>query len=287
MLKVNNLSKMYSNGLYGLKNVSFELKEGEIVGLIGKNGAGKTTLIKLISKALHPSEGEVYFDGIDIHAKPNSLKEASFLLEPVFYSHLSAYDNIKFYLEVNDLEEYIPNIDQILKVLDLYDRQKDNPKSFSFGMKQRLGVAMSLVAEPKLVVLDEPFVGLDPIGVDILNAVLKEWATERKMTVLISSHQLTELQQICSRFLYIEGGRLKETIENVDEAVTIIELKEPVQAGLVETVASDAVIKGNKVYLNESSEDLAELIKFLVLDNEIVNIQSQKDESLRGIFEED
>lgn len=285
MLKVENLSKMYTEGVYALKDVSFEIKEGEIVGLIGKNGAGKTTLIKMLSKALKPSEGVVYFNGVDINKKPDSLKKASFMLEPVFYPHLSAYDNLKFYLEANDLTQYADNIDPLLKLVDLYEKRNDNPKSFSFGMKQRLGLVMCLMTEPKLAVLDEPFVGLDPVGVEILIDVLKEWAAERKMSVLISSHQLAELQQICQRYLYIEGGILKDEFTSAGESVTVIEVKNPVQEDLIKSLADGARVDGLNIFIPEAnSKDIGEVISFLASTNEIINVQTEKEDTLADKF---
>lgn len=212
MLKIEHLSKQFAgNDFYSLKDVSLEIQKGEIVGLIGKNGAGKSTLMKLIAKSQRPTEGKIFYKGVDLHSRDNLLQDFGIMIDPVFYPEMSVEDNLKFYLKLHGKTEYFSNIEPTLKLVELWEARKRKPKGFSFGMKQRTALAIALVAEPDFLILDEPFVGLDPIGVQKLIDILKQWSSERQISMLISSHQLSELEALCDRYVYIEGGRLADS----------------------------------------------------------------------------
>ncbi|EKU93670.1 Arginine transport ATP-binding protein ArtM [Alloiococcus otitis] len=210
-LKVEGLSKQYpKSDHFALQDVSFSIEDGEIVGLVGRNGSGKTTLLKILTKALRPSQGKIYYQGQDLWSHANQLKDLGVLIRPVFYDHLTVLENLKFYLTIHQAEAYQDNIEPVLKLVDLWDNRQDKPSTFSFGMEQRLSLAISLLTEPNFLVLDEPFVGLDPDGVRLLIQILKKASQVRQTTMIISSHQLAELEAICQRFLFIEQGRLDE-----------------------------------------------------------------------------
>lgn len=210
MLEIRELTKKYNKSQdYALEDISFSIVKGEMVGLIGKNGAGKTTLIKAISKFIKPTSGNIFLNGKDVFLEDCVHDETGILLEPVFYPQLTAYENLKYYLEINNRTEFINNIKDILKVVGLENSINKKPRDFSFGMKQRLGLSISLLTNPKLLILDEPFVGLDPVGVQDLINILKNWIKTRETMVLISSHQLKELEELCDRFLILESGKLK------------------------------------------------------------------------------
>lgn len=200
MLKINNLSKQFpGNDFYSLQDVTMEIKKGEIVGLIGKNGAGKSTLMKMMAKSLKPTSGTITYYDVDINSRDNILVDFGIMIDPVFYPEMSVVDNLKFYLKLHGKEELYPNIESTLKLVELWEARHRKPKGFSFGMKQRTALAIALVAEPDFLILDEPFVGLDPIGVQKLIDILKKWSSERQISMLISSHQLGELEALCSR----------------------------------------------------------------------------------------
>lgn len=214
MLKIENLSKKFKgNDFYSLKDVSLEIKKGEIVGLIGKNGAGKSTLMKLIAKSLKPTSGTITYDETDINSRDNVLEDFGIMIDPVFYPEMSVADNLKFYLKLHGKQDLYPNIEKTLKLVELWEVRKRKPKGFSFGMKQRTALALAMVAEPDFLILDEPFVGLDPIGVKKLIDILKQWSSERQISMLISSHQLGELEALCERYIYIESGKLADSFE--------------------------------------------------------------------------
>lgn len=212
MLKIENLSKKFpGNDFYSLSDVSLEIEKGEIVGLIGKNGAGKSTLMKMMAKSQKPTSGKISYNGTDINSNDNVLEDFGIMIEPVFYPEMSVMDNLKFYLKLHGKKELYPNIERTLKLVELWESRNRKPKGFSFGMKQRTALAIALVAEPDFLILDEPFVGLDPVGVQKLIDILKKWSSERQISMLISSHQLGELEALCNRYIYIEGGKLAES----------------------------------------------------------------------------
>ena len=212
MLKIENLSKKFpGNDFYSLSDVSLEIEKGEIVGLIGKNGAGKSTLMKMMAKSQKPTSGKIRYNGTDINSNDNVLEDFGIMIEPVFYPEMSVIDNLKFYLKLHGKKELYPNIERTLKLVELWESRNRKPKGFSFGMKQRTALAIALVAEPDFLILDEPFVGLDPVGVQKLIDILKKWSSERQISMLISSHQLGELEALCNRYIYIEGGKLAES----------------------------------------------------------------------------
>ena len=212
MLKIENLSKKFpGNDFYSLSDVSLEIEKGEIVGLIGKNGAGKSTLMKMMAKSQKPTSGKISYNGTDINSNDNVLEDFGIMIEPLFYPEMSVIDNLKFYLKLHGKKELYPNIERTLKLVELWESRNRKPKGFSFGMKQRTALAIALVAEPDFLILDEPFVGLDPVGVQKLIDILKKWSSERQISMLISSHQLGELEALCNRYIYIEGGKLAES----------------------------------------------------------------------------
>lgn len=217
-LVVNNLSKKFkANDFYSLKKANLEVEEGDIVGLVGKNGAGKSTFLKLLAKSYIPTEGTVELYGQNIYERDYVLNDVGLMIEPVFYPQLTVIENLKFYLKVHNRTQFEKNIPEILRLVDLERKQNLYPDNFSFGMKQRLALAISIVDEPNFILLDEPFVGLDPYGVQELLTILKKWANERKVSMIISSHQIGELEQICNRFVLIDSGQMQEmNITNKD-----------------------------------------------------------------------
>lgn len=210
-LKINNLSKKFKiNDFYSLENVNLEVNDGDIVGLIGRNGAGKSTLLKLIAKSYIPTSGIIEYNGNNIFQHDYVLKDVGIMIEPVFYPYMTVKDNLDFYLEVHGKQKFKNNIDSILELVDLAGKRNNKPETFSFGMKQRLSLAIVLVDEPDFLILDEPFVGLDPYGIQELLEILKSWAHQRNISMIISSHQLSELESLCNRFVLLEDGKMSD-----------------------------------------------------------------------------
>ncbi|MBT1175584.1 ABC transporter ATP-binding protein [Bifidobacterium sp. LC6] len=228
MLTVSHLSKQYrGNPSYSLQDVSFSIQPGEIVGLIGKNGAGKTTLMKMLAKAQRPTSGSVTYNGVDIFSQENMLSRFGIMIQPVFVPNISAQDNLRWYLAIHGETARERNIRPTLELVDMWRYRDRKPSDFSFGMKQRLALALALVSEPEFLILDEPFVGLDPDGVLQLMSILQQWVAERSVSLLISSHQLNELQALCSRFLFLKQGRLASAFTADHVGTIIITLARP------------------------------------------------------------
>lgn len=282
MLQIKNLSKKYKkNDFFSLKNVSFELEKGEIVGLIGNNGAGKTTLMKMLAKTMVPSSGTIEINGTNIFKNNNTLKNVNFMIEAAFFKHISAYENIKFYLTINNQNASRKQIKEVMILVNLWHVKDKKASQFSFGMKQRLGLALCLASEPDIVVMDEPFVGLDPNGVSTLINRLKDWVHKKQMSILISSHQLSELEEICDRYLYLENGELKKTFNKSSQNITIIHLKNPVDEDIAKRY-SDTYVESNIVKTLLHDADFNDLLVDLSKINTIVRIERQ--DYLKDVF---
>lgn len=289
MLTIHNLSKKFAgNDFYSLRNVNLEINKGEIVGLIGKNGAGKSTLMKLIAKSLKPTEGEIYYNEVELSSKDCLLQDVGIMIDPVFYPEMTVEDNLKFYLRLHNKKELFTNIESTLRLVELWEVRKRKPKNFSFGMKQRTALAIALVAEPNFLILDEPFVGLDPIGVQKLIVILKEWASQRKISMLISSHQLSELESLCDRYVYIESGCLADEFSKPSGRDVLIELIDDVNSSILESYLSDTVYLEDQYLVlsaQSSREELNKVLQFLG-EKQMISSISMKENQLKDIFME-
>lgn len=287
MLKIENLSKQFKgNDFYSLQDVSMEINKGEIVGLIGKNGAGKSTLMKMMAKSLKPTSGCITYNGVDINSRDNILTDFGIMIDPVFYPEMSVIDNLKFYLKLHGKEELYPNIESTLKLVELWNARNRKPKGFSFGMKQRTALAIAMVAEPDFLILDEPFVGLDPIGVQKLIDILKKWSSERQISMLISSHQLGELEALCSRYIYIEGGKLADEFEGTEHPSVVVHLDETKNTEALKPFLNDAVnLTDNLLDISTgtTSEVLNKVFKVLG-EQELISKIEVKENHLKEIF---
>lgn len=289
MLTIHNLSKKFAgNDFYSLRNVNLEINKGEIVGLIGKNGAGKSTLMKLIAKSLKPTEGEIYYNEVELSSKDCLLQDVGIMIDPVFYPEMTVEDNLKFYLRLHNKKELFTNIESTLRLVELWEVRKRKPKNFSFGMKQRTALAIALVAEPNFLILDEPFVGLDPIGVQKLILILKEWASQRKISMLISSHQLSELESLCDRYVYIESGCLADEFSKPSGRDILIELIDDENILILESYLSDTVYIENQYLVISSQCSRGELNKVLQFlgEKQMISSIRMKENQLKDIFME-
>ncbi len=208
VLEVKNLSKSFGKRKI-LKNITFDIYEGDIVGLIGPNGAGKTTLIKTILSLYHMDSGSVKIGGYDIKKElEKALSQTGSIIEnPDMYQNISGRKNLKITSLINDIKDK-DYIEKIIRFVKLEDRIDDKVKKYSLGMKQRLGLANALIKRPKLLILDEPTNGLDPAGIKELREILKKINHEENMSILISSHILSEVENICDRILIIDEGKI-------------------------------------------------------------------------------
>ncbi len=208
VLEVKNLSKFFGKRQV-LKNITFDIYEGDIVGLIGPNGAGKTTLIKTILSLYGMNSSSVKICGHDIKKELEEAlsKTGSVIENPDMYQNISGRKNLQITALINDIKD-TGYINEMIKFVKLEDRIDDKVKKYSLGMKQRLGLANALIKKPKLLILDEPTNGLDPMGIKELREILKKISQEENMSILISSHILAEVENICDRILIIDEGKL-------------------------------------------------------------------------------
>ena len=212
IVESKKLTKQYGKQL-ALDEVSFGIKKGSIVGLIGPNGAGKSTIMKIMGGLVFPTSGSLEMFGESSEKGLNhSRSRSSFMIEtPYAKADMSARQN----LEKQRRQKGIPDkgrIDEVLKIVKLEDTGKKEVKKFSLGMKQRLGIANALLGKPELMVLDEPINGLDPEGIVEIRELLKNLNKDEKVTIVISSHILSELSQLCTDYIFINHGKITDTL---------------------------------------------------------------------------
>ncbi|MDP4095117.1 MAG: ABC transporter ATP-binding protein [Bacillota bacterium] len=233
-IETQGLTKIYKN-IRAVDSLSIHVPEGKIYGFLGKNGAGKTTTIKMIMGLIRPDEGGIMVFGKD--AGKDRLwaarKIGSIVETPGFYENLPARNNLE--ITVNMFNVNKKRIDEVLEIVGLRDTGKKKVKEFSLGMKQRLGIANALVHSPSVLILDEPTNGLDPAGIKDMRDFLKELSQEHNITVLISSHILSEVQILADYVGIIDQGRLMDetdiqTIKAEEQSYLHIEVDRPEEA---------------------------------------------------------
>ena len=222
MIKVQNLVKRYGNN-YALNDVSFEIGEGEIVGLLGPNGAGKSTAMNILTGYLSSTSGEVYINGVNILEDPIAAKkDIGFLPEqPPLYSEMTVKEYLDFVYELKGCElDKKAHLDEIISVTKLGEVKDRLIRNLSKGNKQRVGIAQALVGDPKVLIFDEPTVGLDPKQIIAVRNLLRTLA--RRHTVVLSTHILAEVQAVCERVIIINKGKIIAD-EHTDDIVRTIE----------------------------------------------------------------
>lgn len=228
IINVTGLTKKFKD-LTAVNDLSFSVKEGDVYGFLGQNGAGKSTTIRMLLTLITPTYGDVQLFGKSLQGnKHEILSQVGAVIEkPDVYKYLSAYDNLRLFAKLNNKKISHQQLMDQLDIVGLAARANDKVKTFSQGMKQRLGIGIALIHDPKLIVLDEPTNGLDPQGIaDIRNLIL-HLSRERNKTILISSHLLSEIEQVATRVLIIDKG--KKLVEGnaadlFDPSQTVIEL---------------------------------------------------------------
>jgi len=229
VVQVKNLSKHYKN-IKAVDALSFTVYEGDVYGFLGQNGAGKSTTIRMLLTLVRPTNGDIEMFGLKLNAHRNEiLRNVGAVIEkPDVYKYLSAYNNLKLFAHMSGINPTEKKLIEQMDMVGLKERAYDKVHTFSQGMKQRLGIAVALIHDPQLIILDEPTNGLDPQGIaDVRNLIL-HLSREMKKTLLISSHLLNEMEQVATSLLIIEKGKkLVEgsNIELFDPSETIIELE--------------------------------------------------------------
>ena len=208
IIKVRNLSKKFGT-FEAVKNVSFTVHKGDVFGFLGPNGAGKSTTIRCLLSLISPDNGSIeLFDKSLQRNRSEILANIGSIIEkPDFYKYLSAQKNLEIFARISGADVSKKEIHEMLDFVGLGDRAKHKVKGFSHGMKQRLGIAQTLLHKPELIILDEPTTGLDPQGIIEIRNLILRLKNEQNKTILLSSHQLSEIELIANRMVIINQGR--------------------------------------------------------------------------------
>lgn len=210
LLVVRNLQKTYGK-LKAVDDISFEVRQGEILGILGPNGAGKSTTISMISSLLTPTGGTIYFQGVDIRANPRNLRLAQGVVpqELALYPDLTGRENLDFFGRVYGLrgKELANRIAEVLEITGLREKAGEPVKNYSGGMKRRVNIGVALLHRPRLLIMDEPTVGIDPQSRKYILEMVKSF-NQQGMTVIYTSHYMEEVEFLCRRILIMDHGRI-------------------------------------------------------------------------------
>lgn len=216
VLETVDLTKQYGKQ-FAVSELNMHVKKGEIYGLLGRNGAGKTTTIRMAMGLLQPTKGEVKLFGerLTVPTKQIFNRTGALIEAPAFYENLTAKDNLKIIADLRGTQSR-DCIDRALMLVNLENETHKKVKQFSLGMKQRLGIAMALMHEPEFIILDEPTNGLDPVGIQQIRLLIQKLCAEKGTTILISSHILSEIEQMANTIGIIDHGKMIEEL-SMDE----------------------------------------------------------------------
>ena len=273
MIEVKNITKKYGN-FTAVDNINFKIEEGEIIGLLGPNGARKSTTMNMITGYIEPTEGEIIVNGYDISKKPKKAKtQIGYMPEGVpLYSDLTVKEFVTYMAELKKVDRKTrkEKVEKIIEQTGLKDVEKKLTRNLSRGYKQRVSMAGALVGEPKILILDEPTVGLDPKQITEIRALIKELG--KTHTVILSSHILSEVSQICNKVIIINKGKivaidtpehLEKKVESNTTSYVTVEDTENKMETIKETIPEIKEIKlikenedGTKQYALESDKDV-------------------------------
>lgn len=288
ILKIENLNTSYGQNLV-LKDINLEIKEGSIFGLIGPNGAGKSTLMKSILGLVEKNSGKITLYGKEINEKnqKETNKNLGSLIEaPSFYDHLTAYDNLDLICDMKNINK--DKIDKTLRDVGLIKSKDKKVREFSLGMKQRMGIAIALIGNPKFLILDEPINGLDPYGIEEMRALFKSIVKNSNTSILISSHILDEIEKISTHIGILKNGSLTysgslEEYRELHPPVIVLKTSDNIKASKILALSQENIIDDYLVLGNKSKEEVAKIIKTLVKDLDIYRVEKRK-ESLEKLF---
>jgi len=273
ILRMRQVTKKF-NTQYALRDVSLTIKKGEVYGLIGRNGAGKTTLLKTITRLTIPSNGTVsLFSSQTSGEWTNGLKRTGNVIEmPVAYDQLTAEQNLNYYCKLRGIVNAKKVVKETLELVDLADTGKKKFKNFSLGMKQKLGIAIAILSKPDFLILDEPINGLDPIAIVEFRRLIRRLNEEYGMTIIISSHILTELYHVATRFGIIHDGELiqelsKEDFDHQSNEYIVLQSSDIEQASQILNERYGyrmKVVEEDKLHIFGEANDINPIIKTLV-----------------------
>lgn len=295
ILRCSNLSKKFGER-YAVNNVSFEVLEGEVFGLIGQNGAGKTTIIRMITGLAKPTEGDVTICSYSIQKSfETAIKNVGGIIEnPELYGYMSGMDNLRYYARLygNITQE---RIDEIVRLVGMEKRIFDKVSTYSLGMKQRIGIAQALLHNPKLLILDEPTNGLDPNGIKEMRQFLRKLARKDKISILVSSHILSEMELLCDTVGIIDNGKIVDikTIEQIKKGASqgtkiSIKVDYPNYAGkiLIHKFKIPVVLSGKCIIFEMEEDNIPNITSTLIKEGVSIYNVTTVTKSLEDVFTE-
>lgn len=282
IIEVTSLSKQFKD-IHAVNDLSFTVNEGDVYGFLGQNGAGKSTTIRMLLTLIAPTGGSIKIFGKElVHNRSEILKNIGAVIEkPDLYKYLSAYENLSIFAKMSGMKVSKKLIMDQLQMVGLQERATSKVKTFSQGMKQRLGIAVALVHNPALIILDEPTNGLDPQGIADMRSLILRLSKEMGKTVVVSSHLLSEIELIANRMIVIHKGKKMvegKVAELLDPAKSLIQVNTTNnEAAKIKLLASKwaSSLKENTqlLQLKMHKEDVPELVKALSeMDIKILSI---------------
>lgn len=290
VLELKNVSKSFGKRKI-IDNISLKVNSGEIFGFLGPNGSGKTTTIKMILRLIDSDDGEIKVNGLDNRKQFEQAMEyiGAIVENPDMYKYMSGIDNLKLHARIRNIDE--KRINEVLEMVGLKDRAKDKVGKYSLGMKQRLGLALTLLHNPKVLILDEPTNGLDPAGIKQLRDILKKISHEENVAVFVSSHILTEMQQMCDRVAVLDNGKIvkiEQITNSKEEKIETIELriKDKTKAIkiLKEKFEVDAKEEKDSLLVTIQTEKVPEVVRELAIEDVGIKAVIPREHNLEEIF---
>ncbi len=290
-VEVRNLSKSFKH-FDAVKNISFEISTGSVYGFLGQNGAGKSTTMRMLLSLIQPSAGEIKMFNKPLKGNEKYIlsKIGAIIEKPDSYNYLSGYDNLRIFSNIYGLPSTTSTLDNLLERVGLRGRGNDKVKSYSQGMKQRLGIAIALLNDPEFIILDEPTNGLDPQGISEIRNLILHFSKNEGRTILISSHLLNEIELVADSMIILhKGEKMVEGKVNqlLDPSKTLVEIetqnKELAMIIISESQWSTHLTSNDRLSFEMNKNDIASLIKFLVESNiSVENVKSNH--SLENYF---
>lgn len=286
VLECNDIWKKIGNKTI-INDLSLKLYEGDILGFVGANGAGKTTTIKLLLGLQSLNGGNVNIGGYDLKKNfVSAISNVGAIIEsPDLYMYMTGYENLRISAIIHGIDN--KRIDEVVKLVGLEKRINDKVRKYSLGMRQRLGIAQAILHNPKVLILDEPMNGLDPIGIKELKDLLLYLSQKEKIAILISSHILSELESICNRVCIISKGTIikDDFIDNIKNIVNnynyILELSNINLEGIINNYE---IIDDNHIKIKGDKNKINNILKVLLLNNIYVLEMKKENVSLETIF---
>jgi ABC-2 type transport system ATP-binding protein len=224
ILKINNLNKIYNKRLHAVKNVSFEIKKGNVYGILGPNGSGKSTTLGIVLNVVNKTSGDFEWFGGKVETHDALKKVGAIIERPNFYPYMTAKENLELVCKIKGTP--FSKVTEKLELVGLLDRQNDKFRTYSLGMKQRLAIASALLNDPEILILDEPTNGLDPQGIRQIRDIIRVIASHGT-TILLASHLLDEVQKVCSHVVVLRKGEMlyQGSVNDMIESNSFFELK--------------------------------------------------------------